>query len=47
MGIGLILVVPDYAVLDVLQRIEAMKERAFVIGEILDCKEADQRLVWK
>jgi phosphoribosylformylglycinamidine cyclo-ligase len=47
MGIGLILVVPDYAVLDVLQRIEAMKERAFVIGEILDCKEAGKRLIWK
>ena len=47
MGIGMILVVPDYAVLDVMQRIEAMKERAFVIGEILDCKEAGNRLVWK
>jgi phosphoribosylformylglycinamidine cyclo-ligase len=47
MGIGLILVVPDYAALDVLQRIEAMKERAFVIGEILECKEAGKRLVWK
>jgi len=47
MGIGMILVVPDYAVLDVMQRIEAMKERAFVVGEILDCKEAGNRLVWK
>ncbi len=47
MGIGMILVVPDYAVLDVMQRIEAMKERAFVIGEILDCKETGNRLVWK
>jgi len=47
MGIGMILVVPDYAVLDVMQRIVAMKERAFVIGEILDCKEAGNRLVWK
>jgi len=47
MGIGMILIVPDYAVLDVTQRIEAMNERAFVIGEILDCKEAGRRLVWE
>ncbi|MEJ2727155.1 MAG: phosphoribosylformylglycinamidine cyclo-ligase [Deltaproteobacteria bacterium] len=47
MGIGMILVVPDHAVLDVLQRIEAMNEHAFVIGEILDCREAGKRLVWE
>ena len=47
MGIGMILIVPDYAVLDVTQRIEAMNERAFVVGEILDCKEAGRRLVWE
>jgi phosphoribosylformylglycinamidine cyclo-ligase len=47
MGIGMILVVPDYAVLDVVQRVEAMNERAFVVGEILDCKEAGRRLVWE
>jgi len=47
MGIGMILVVPDYSVVDVVQRIEAMNERAFVIGEILDCKEAGRRLVWE
>jgi phosphoribosylformylglycinamidine cyclo-ligase len=47
MGIGMILVVPDYAVLDVVQRVEAMNERAVVVGEILDCKEAGRRLVWE
>lgn len=47
LGIGMILVVPEYAVQDVMQRIEAMKERAFVVGEILDCREAGQRLVWQ
>jgi phosphoribosylformylglycinamidine cyclo-ligase len=46
MGIGMIVVVPDHAVLDVMQRIEALKERAYVIGEILDCKEAGRRLIW-
>ncbi|MGD8304795.1 MAG: phosphoribosylformylglycinamidine cyclo-ligase, partial [Desulfobacterales bacterium] len=46
MGIGMIVVVPDYAVLDVMQRIEALDEHAYVIGEILDCKEAGRRLIW-
>ncbi len=46
MGIGMIVVVPDHAVLDVTQRIEALDEHAFVIGEILDCKEAGRRLIW-
>jgi phosphoribosylformylglycinamidine cyclo-ligase len=47
MGIGMILIVPDYSAVDVVQRIEALNERAFVIGEILDCKEAGRRLVWE
>jgi phosphoribosylformylglycinamidine cyclo-ligase len=47
MGLGMIFVVPDYAALDVLQRIEAMNERAFVIGEIGDCKETGKRLIWE
>jgi phosphoribosylaminoimidazole (AIR) synthetase len=47
LGIGMILVVPDYAAMDVMQRIEAMNEHAYIIGEILDCKEAGKRLVWE
>ena len=47
MGLGMIIVVPDNAVLDVLQRVEAMNDHAFVIGEIGDCKEAGKRLIWK
>ena len=46
MGIGMIVVVPDHSVADVMQRIEAVDERAYVIGEILDCKEAGRRLIW-
>jgi phosphoribosylformylglycinamidine cyclo-ligase len=46
MGIGMIVVVPDHAVLDVMQRIEALDEHAYVIGEILDCKAAGRRLIW-
>jgi phosphoribosylformylglycinamidine cyclo-ligase len=47
MGLGMIIVVPENAVLDVLQRVEAMNDRAFVIGEIRDCREIDQRLIWE
>ena len=47
MGIGMIVVVPDHSALDVLQRIEAMKERAFVIGQIGDCKETGKRIIWE
>jgi phosphoribosylformylglycinamidine cyclo-ligase len=46
MGVGMIVVVPDHAVLDVMQRIQALEEKAYVIGEILDCKEAGRRLIW-
>ena len=47
MGLGMIIVVPDNAVLDVLQRVEAMNDRAFVIGEIRDCRETNKRLIWE
>ncbi len=47
MGIGMIIVVPDHAVVDVMQRLEALNEEAYVIGEILDCKEAGNRLLWE
>jgi phosphoribosylformylglycinamidine cyclo-ligase len=47
MGLGMIVVVPDNAVLDVLQRIEAMNDRAFAIGEIRDVKETGKRLIWE
>ena len=47
MGLGMVVVVPDHAALDVQQRIEAMNERAFVIGTIGDCKETGKRLIWE
>jgi len=47
MGLGMIIIVPDSSVLDVLQRIEVMNDRAFVIGEIRDCREPDMRLIWE
>ncbi len=47
MGIGMIVVVPNHAAVDVMQRIEALSQRAYVIGEILDCREAGKRLLWE
>jgi phosphoribosylformylglycinamidine cyclo-ligase len=46
-GIGLVAVVPDSAAQDVLARLSAMKENAFVIGEIVERAESDdQRVQW-
>ncbi len=43
-GIGMITVVPEEAVQDVLGRLSAMNEKAFVIGEIVERKESDKRI---
>ena len=45
-GIGMVAVVPEAAVGDVLERLAALNETAFVIGEILDREEAGDRLIW-
>ncbi len=45
-GIGLIAVVPENAVQDVLERLNAMKEKAFVIGAIVERKASDPRIKW-
>jgi phosphoribosylformylglycinamidine cyclo-ligase len=46
-GIGMVAIVPPDAVADVLQRLEGMNETAFLIGEILECKESQPRIVWE
>jgi len=46
-GIGMIAVVPPDATADVLQRLEAMNEKAFIIGEIQECKDANERVIWE
>jgi len=46
-GIGMIAVVPPDATADVLQRLEAMHEKAFIIGEILECKDTRERVIWE
>ena len=46
-GLGLVAVVPEKAVQDVLARLNAMNEKAFVVGEIVEREETgDQRFKW-
>jgi len=45
-GIGMIAVVPESSAPEVIERITAMNERAFLIGEIIERREAGERLVW-
>lgn len=45
-GIGLIMVVPEDAVQEVLARLNAMNEKAFVIGEIVERKESEEKIKW-
>jgi phosphoribosylformylglycinamidine cyclo-ligase len=46
-GIGMIAIVPADATGDVLQRLEAMHEKAYLIGEIMECKDTSQRITWE
>ena len=45
-GIGLIAVVHEKDAQEVLDSLIAMKEKAFIIGEIVECKEAGDRVQW-
>jgi phosphoribosylformylglycinamidine cyclo-ligase len=46
-GIGMVAVVPESAAPEILERLTAMNEPAFIIGEIIERKEAGERLVWE
>jgi len=46
-GIGMIAIVHPDATADVLQRLEAMDEKAYLIGEILECKDSSERIIWE
>ena len=46
-GIGMIAVVPESATQELLDRLAAMKENAFIIGEIVEDKKAKEQLTWK
>jgi phosphoribosylformylglycinamidine cyclo-ligase len=45
-GIGMVALVPQAAVTDVLERLAGMHEKAFVIGEVIERKDGADRLVW-
>jgi phosphoribosylformylglycinamidine cyclo-ligase len=45
-GIGMIAIVPDKATENILQRLAAMNENAFLLGEILECKSSGERIIW-
>jgi phosphoribosylformylglycinamidine cyclo-ligase len=46
-GIGMVAIVPPDATADVLQRLDAMNEKAYLIGEILECRESGNRIIWE
>jgi phosphoribosylformylglycinamidine cyclo-ligase len=45
-GIGMVAVVPENAVADVMSRLEAMHEKAYVIGEVAERKDSSSRIEW-
>jgi phosphoribosylformylglycinamidine cyclo-ligase len=45
-GIGMVAVVPDQAVQDVLQRLNGTKVQAFLIGEVVERKDSEERIDW-
>ncbi|MBW2514023.1 MAG: phosphoribosylformylglycinamidine cyclo-ligase [Deltaproteobacteria bacterium] len=45
-GLGMIAIVPENAAQDVFERINAMNEKAYFIGEIVERKTGTDRIVW-
>ena len=45
-GLGMIVIVPENTAQDVFERINAMNEKAYFIGEITDRKAGTDRIVW-
>ena len=45
-GIGMVAVVHERSTQEILDRLIAMKEKAFVIGEVIDRKESEERVKW-
>jgi phosphoribosylformylglycinamidine cyclo-ligase len=45
-GIGMVLVVPKNDAQEILERLIAMKEKAFVIGEVVEGKDSQERIQW-
>jgi phosphoribosylformylglycinamidine cyclo-ligase len=45
-GIGLVAVVPDASTIEVISRLSALNEKAFVIGEVAECRQQNNRCQW-
>ena len=45
-GIGMILVVPENNAQEILERLSAMNEKAFIIGEVVERKDSRERIEW-
>lgn len=45
-GIGLIMVVPENSMQEIQERLQAMNEKTFIIGEIVERKETDEKIIW-
>jgi phosphoribosylformylglycinamidine cyclo-ligase len=45
-GIGMILMVPEGSAQEILERLRAMDEKAFLIGEVGELQAGDERVVW-
>ncbi len=45
-GIGLVAVIPEEVAEETLERLAAMNEKAFVIGEIIERKSSKERVTW-
>lgn len=45
-GIGMVAIVPESAVADVMERLGAGNEKASVIGEVVECKGPESRIEW-
>jgi phosphoribosylformylglycinamidine cyclo-ligase len=46
-GIGMIAIVPRDATADVLQRLDALNEKAYLIGEVQEYKDSKERITWE
>jgi phosphoribosylformylglycinamidine cyclo-ligase len=45
-GIGLVAVVPENSATEVISRLEALGEKAFLIGEITECRSEEKKCEW-
>ena len=45
-GIGMIAVIPEQAAQDMMERLNSLETQAFIIGEIVELKDSEERIAW-